>query len=89
MKTTDKNAMEIAKRGGAIAAGDWTRGTGNFISKRAIPAMCREIDADQIGSLRGKSAAAARKLLKTRPKVRKLIVVTDWRNLNKVAKAAA
>lgn len=43
MKNTDKNALEILAKGGAVASGDWTTGTGNYVSKRAIPAHCVEI----------------------------------------------
>jgi len=84
MQQTIKNAIEIAQRGGAVAAGDWTTGTGNYIHKRAIPSLCEEIKASEVATLPGKSGLAARRLLKKRPRIRKLIVVTNWRELNKL-----
>lgn len=86
MKTTHKNALEIANQGGAIASGDWTTGTGRFISKRPIPEFCKEITTAEVKTLKGKSKVAATKLLKARPKIAKLIVVHDWRSLGRVVK---
>ena len=86
MTQTLQNALEIANAGGAIAASDWTLGTGNFISKRPIPLHCREIDASEADTLRGRSGQAARRLLRARPRVRKLIIVADWRKLNRATR---
>jgi len=86
MRTTDKNAIEIADQGGAIASSDWTTGSGRYISKRPIPNLCAEIYADDVESLVGKSKTAAMKLLKSRPRVQKIIFVSNWRKLNKMIK---
>ena len=88
MKKTLENAQLIANRGGAIAASDWTTGTGNYVSKRPIPAHCIEIDSCDVDRLKGKSKAAATRLMKARPKVQKVIVVADWRSLNRELKQA-
>ena len=86
MKSTHQNAAHIASHGGAIAASDWTTGTGRYISKRAIPALCSEIDSSDVHKLKGKSLKAAQRLLRERPRVRKIIVVDDWRSLNRIIK---
>ena len=71
----------IARRGGAIASGDWTTGTGNYVSKRAIPQGCVEMEKEKLASFDGpaRSKKAAERLLKKRPLVKKLILVTDWK----------
>ena len=86
MTKTNKNASEIADLGGAIASSEWVTGSGNYIKKRPIPFLCKEIDVSDISSLKGRSHTAARRLLKLRPRIRKMIVVSDWRKLNKLLK---
>ena len=43
MNQSLKNSCEIAKRGGVVAASDWTSGGGRHVSKRTIPPHCIEI----------------------------------------------
>jgi hypothetical protein len=79
MKGTDKNAVEILQCGGAVAAGDWKRGTGNYTQPRPVPQKCVKINSTEIESLEHpESRRAAFRLTVERPKVRKLIVVKDW-----------
>ena len=79
MKGTDKNAVEIFNAGGAVAAGDWTTGSGNYVSARPVPQKCVKINSNEIMNLKHpKSREAAATLTIGRPKVRKLIVVNDW-----------
>lgn len=87
MKSTHKNALEIADRGGAVAASDWACGRyKRYISKRPIPELCREIYSDEIETLKGKSKLAAKQLLRDRPRIQKIIIVDDWRKLNRIRK---
>ena len=79
MRGTDKNAVEIYNAGGAVAAGDWKTGSGNYVSARPVPEKCIKINSSDIMKLRHpKSREAAAMLTIGRPKVRKLIVVNDW-----------
>ncbi len=87
MKATHRNAAEIAQKGGAIAASDWTSGSGRNTSKRPVPELCKEILVSEINNLAGQSKKAAIKLIKNRPKIQKIIVVDNWRKLNKLIKA--
>jgi hypothetical protein len=48
MKMTDQNAVEIFKKGGAVAASDWMRGSGNFRAARPTPAKCVKIEVKRL-----------------------------------------
>ena len=88
MKGTDRNAVEIYNCGGAVAAGDWKRGSGNYVSSRPVPQKCVKITSNSDDIMRlpnPKSREAAAMLLIGRPKVRKLIVVKDWEEVEKLA----
>ena len=85
MKLTDKNAVEIFNKGGAVAASDWKTGSGNFVAARPTPEKCVKILAKDIGELCGFSKRAAQELLLARPKVRKVIVVKDWQAVRQLA----
>jgi len=88
MKGTDRNAVEIYNCGGAVAAGDWKRGSGNYVSSRPVPQKCVKITSTYEDIMRlpnPKSREAAAMLLIGRPKVRKLIVVKDWEEVEKLA----
>jgi len=56
---------------GAIAASDWVDA---LHRKLPIPKSCREILACQVGRITGPARAAAERLLKSRPRVRKIII---------------
>ena len=87
MKMTDRNALEIFTCGGAIAASDWKTGTGNYVKARPVPQKCMKIDSDQIESISNNNARiAAKLLLQRRPKVRKIIVVSDWEGVAALGK---
>jgi hypothetical protein len=58
-------------RYGAIAASDWTD---RFHRRMPIPSGCREVLACQVPTLPQRAKAAAERVLKNRPKVRKLII---------------
>jgi hypothetical protein len=81
------NAREIFNKGGVIPSSDWTTGTGNYVTKRPIPAGCCEIERYELeGSARNRTmaklpeqtVAAADALFASRPRVRKIIAVIDW-----------
>lgn len=79
---------EILNQGGVVAASDWTNGSGRSTSKKAIPVHCKEIYADHwdIGDLKGEVKKNALKLLRQRPSIRKLIVITNLRAARRLTK---
>jgi len=56
---------------GAIAASDWVD---ELHHKKPLPAGAMEIAAREMGRLTGRARACAERLLKSRPRVRKVIV---------------
>jgi hypothetical protein len=91
MKMTDQNAVEIFKKGGVVAASDWKTGSGNFVSSRPVPQKCIKIEVTKedphfkTHGLCGEARKAIYRLLFSRPKVRKLIVVKDWDEVKELA----
>lgn len=62
----------------AVAVSDWTTGAGRNTRKRQIPQCAMEIDVDSrylIDTLPKSVQVAVRKLLKERPRVRRLVVL--------------
>ena len=87
MKITDRNALEIYNCGGAVAAGDWKTGTGNFVKSRPVPQKCIKIESNKIDLVENdRSRMAAKMLLQRRPKVKKIIVVNDWDEIEALLK---
>ena len=86
MKNTHKNALEILKRGGAVAASQWTTGSGRWIRRRPTPQFCREIRAKDVETLEGEPRQAVTQLLNRAPRTMKLIVLTDRDGLETVLK---
>ena len=109
-KRTLSNSKEIYTRGGAVAASDWTSGSGRYITKRAIPPFCVEVNVDfyfrniddeklkqiplfnvwsepKLEKLPVYAMKAVKKLLKERPKIKKIILMVDRRGFKKALKA--
>lgn len=70
---------ELLDCGGVVASGDWTNGSGRYVTKKAIPVHCSELAVQNIDGLVGEVKKSAKRLLKQRPNLRKLVVVTDLR----------
>ena len=91
MKATKKQReaiSEIMARGGAIPSGDWIYGTGRYISSRPIPVGFQRIDASEVTRLKGFARKSAENLLKSRPRVRLIIVPQDTRFVMKTWRLA-
>jgi hypothetical protein len=56
---------------GALAASDWVD---RLHHKLPLPKGCREVLACEVGRLTGRAREAAERVLKARPRVRKIIV---------------
>jgi hypothetical protein len=88
MKNTERNAVEIFRKGGVVLASEWTTGTGNYINKRPIPAGCEEVSAKDAAAMKGETGKSARRLLKAHPRAKKMVVVADRRTVSNWAKEA-
>ena len=88
MKMTHKNALEILEKGGAVPAGEWITGTGNFVSPRPIPNGCIKVYTKNLDTLHGISLDYAKKLLALRPKTRAMIVIDDHKLMEKLKEEA-
>ena len=77
MKLTHQNALEILSKGGAVPAGEWKTGSGNFIKSRPVPEGCLKVYTKDLETLHGITRTYAEKLLAARPKTRAMIVVND------------
>jgi len=84
MKLTDRKALEIANLGGVIPSSHWINGSGKHIKKRPIPKLCMEVEVGHMNALPHRSRQAAELLLKARPRIKKLIAISDWDALEKV-----
>ena len=88
MRMTHRNALEILGKGGAVPAGEWITGTGNFVNPRPVPQGCIKVYTKDLGTLHGISRDYAEKLLAARPKTRAMIVVDDHRLMEKLKEEA-
>ena len=70
---------DLMSRGGVVPASEWINGSGRYVSKRALPPFTVEIAARNAIWVRGEIGKRARKLLADRPRVTRLVVVTDLR----------
>lgn len=91
MKKLPRNTENLAHiaNNGAIAASDWTSGSGRYIRKRAIPDGAMEVNIPYLScyTLPKRTLAAIKRLAKARPRVKKAIVITDWRKAMKAVRA--
>lgn len=86
MTSSQANAVELLRRGGAVPSSEWTTGHGRHISKRPVPVGCKLVDADQVAKLAGETKKAAMKLLRDRPRIQRLVVVHDRRKVARLAR---
>jgi len=75
---------ELMQAGGAVASGDWIRGSGRHVTKRPIPPYFKEVWAAEVNYLRGLAKRAATRLIRKRPRVKRLIIPADVRAVNKL-----
>ena len=78
---------EIYASGGAVLASEWVRGSGSYVSKRAIPPYCKEMNIDDaVAVLGGKAGKAAKAIKKAHPKARKVIAIVDMHSAARAVK---
>jgi hypothetical protein len=75
----------IAATGGIVPASEWTNGAGRYTTRKATPPACGDLDIETACQLPGMSGKIARRLHKARPRVQRVIVVTDRRRANQLA----
>jgi|TARA_R110000803_G_scaffold206215_1_gene273348 hypothetical protein len=70
---------------GVVASSDWTNGSGRFTTKKAIPENCAEIPIYNVERvLKGEVLKKAKRLIKQRPKIQKLIAIINLRKARKL-----
>ena len=74
---------------GCVAVSDWTNGMGRHTTRKATPIHCRDMSINDAMKLPGLSGKQARRLHKARPRVQRVIVVTDRRKANQDREPAA
>ena len=75
----------IAANGGIVPVSDWTNSSGRYTTRKATPPACEDLDIETACQLPGMSGKIARRLHKARPRVQRVIVVTDRRRANQLA----
>ncbi len=70
-------------RFGCVAVSDWTNGSGRRTTRKATPIHCGELSIEDAMRLPGLSGKQARALHKARPRVRRVIIVTNRRAANR------
>ena len=70
-------------RHGCAAVSDWTNGMGRHTTRKATPIHCAELSIDNAMFLPGLSGKQARALHKARPRVQRVIIVTNRRAANR------
>ena len=73
------NLESILECGGVVPSSEWTTGTGRYITRRSLPPFCELLPVALLFSLRGEVAKNARRLLKERPRVQRIVVCTNLR----------
>jgi len=76
----------LSKNDGCVAVSEWTTGSGRRTRAAPTPTACEEMSISQATHLPGLSGVAARRLHKARPRVRRVVVVTDRRTANRLAR---
>jgi hypothetical protein len=74
----------IAANGGIVPVSEWTCGSGRHTSRKATPPACEDLDIETACELPGLSGKIARRLHKARPRVQRVIIVTDRRRANRL-----
>ena len=75
----------IAANGGIVPVSEWTNSYGRHTTRKATPPACEDLDIETACELPGLSGKIARRLHKARPRVQRVIVVTDRRRANQLA----
>ena len=78
----------IAATAGIVPTSEWTNGSGRYTTRKATPPACEDLDIETACRLPGMSGTIARRLHKARPRVQRVIVVTDRRLANRLATEA-
>ena len=82
---------EVLRAGGVVPASEWVTGAGNYITRRAMPQYCNELEvfgeSTIVRVMRGEVGRNARRLYRKRPTIRKLIYIEDLWGARNAAKS--
>ena len=87
-KVQISNLEYVLRHGGVIPSSEWTNGSGRYVTRRALPPFCELIDVWDVRNLRGEVRRNADRLLRKRPRVQRLVVVTNLRGARAAVKGA-
>ena len=76
----------LSQNNGCIPVSEWTTGYARQSRRKTTPDHCEEMDLWQAARLPGLSGTAARRIMRDRPRVQRVVVVTDRRAANRLAK---
>ena len=87
MKTTITQRRMLGQlmdsRFGCVAVSDWTNGMGSSTTRKRTPIHCDELSIEDAMRLPGLSGKQARSLHRARPRVQRVIIVTNRRSANR------
>ena len=84
-KTQRRVLSELIKdTGGIVPVSEWTNGSGRHTTRKATPPACEDLDIETACHLPGMSGKVARRLNKARPRVQRVIIVTNRRRANRL-----
>ena len=76
----------VYQAGGVVASGDWTTGSGRYVTKLATPLYCDRSDncspdglRRAVDELRGEVKRAAKRLVRKRPRIRSVVYIRNLR----------
>lgn len=75
---------ELLDRGGVVMSSEWVTGRGRFVSLRQVPPFARRIRIGELWMIRGEVRTMADRLVRSNPRITKLVVVTDLRSARRL-----
>lgn len=67
-------------RGGVVASSEWTNGSGRYITSAAVPPYASKLSVWEASrTLRGEVRKAFDRLVKARPRIERVVAITDLR----------
>lgn len=76
-KTQIRILRSFLSGGGCVATSDWTTGSHRYTTRRCVPLHCSSMDINAACLLPGLSGLLARRMRRDRPRVQRIIVVTN------------
>jgi hypothetical protein len=89
LKPQAEALSSILESGGVVASSEWTNGSGRHITRRTVPPYCELLEAWQAEShLRGEVRRSFERLRRMRPRIQRVVAVTDLRGARRAMQEA-